>query len=87
MSLKKLKKKPLENDKFREKYDFYRLQKIGKDIARQNRYDVKKDLRRPKKLIDPLNVGVKVLVLAERLKKKEASGKLYKSTTQNKTFF
>ena len=83
----KIEKKSLEDDKFREKYDFYRLQIIGKDIARQNRYDIKKDLRRPRKLRDPLNVGEKVLVLAERLKKKDAPGKLYKSTTQNKTFF
>ena len=32
-------------------------------------------------------MGEKVLVLAERLKKKDAPGRLYKSTTQNKTFF
>ena len=33
-----------------------------------------------------LNVREKVLVLAERLKKKDAPGKLYKSTTENKPF-
>ena len=55
-------------------------------MVRQERYDTKKDVQKPKKLRDPLNVGEKVLVLAERLKKKDAPGRLYKSTTQNKTF-
>ena len=33
-----------------------------------------------------MNIGEKVLVLAERLKKKDAPGKLYKNTTENKPF-
>ena len=44
-------------------------------------------MQRPRKLREPLDIGEKVLVLAERLKKKYAPGKLYKSTTQNKTLF
>ena len=82
-----IEKKTLEDGNFREKYDFHRLQKVGKDIARQERYDSKKDIQKPRKLREPLNIGGKVLVLAERLKKKDAPGRLYKSTTQNKTFF
>ena len=82
-----IEKKALKDDNFREKYDFHRLQKIGKDIARQERYDTKKDIQKPRKLREPLNIGGKVLILAERLKKKDAPGRLYKSTTQNKTFF
>ena len=34
-----------------------------------------------------MTVGEKVLVLAESLKKKDASGNLYKSTTENISFF
>ena len=83
----KIEEKSLTDDNFREKFDFYRLEKIGKHVARQVRYNAKKDERNPKKLREPLNIGEKVLVLAERLKKKDAPGKLYKSTTQNKTFF
>ena len=83
----KIEEKPLTDHNFREKFDFYRFQKIGKHVARQVRYNAKKDERNPKKLREPLNIGEKVLVLAERLKKKDAPGKLYKSTTQNKTFF
>ena len=44
-------------------------------------------MQSPTKLRDPLDIGEKVLVLAERLKKKDVPGRLYKSTTQNKTFF
>ena len=36
-----------------------------------------------KKLCSPLTVGEKVLVLAKRLRKKDAPGNLYKSTTEN----
>ena len=83
----KTEKKSLKDDNFREKFDFYRLEKVGKHVARQERYDTKKDTQKPRKLRDLLNVGEKDFVLAERLKKKDASGRLYKSTTQNKTFF
>ena len=83
----KIEEKPLTDDNFKEKFDFYSFEKIGKHVARQVRYNAKKDERNPKKLREPLNIGEKVLVSAERLKKKDAPGKLYKSTTQNKTFF
>ena len=36
---------------------------------------------------DPLEIDEKVIALAERLRKKDAPGRLYKSTTENKTFF
>ena len=51
------------------------------------RTDVKKDKKLLKKLIEPLKIGKKVLALAERLKKKDARGTLYKSTTENMSFF
>ena len=34
-----------------------------------------------------MDIREKVLVVAERLKKKDAPGNLYKSTTENKPFF
>ena len=40
-----------------------------------------------KKLRSPLEIGEKVLVLAERLKKKDTPGTLHKSTTENMSFF
>ena len=44
-------------------------------------------LEKKRRLRDPLDVGEKVLVLAERLKKKDAPGRLYKSTTGNRSYF
>ena len=35
----------------------------------------------------PLEIGEKVFVLPEHLKKKDAPGKFYKGSTENKTFF
>ena len=79
-------KKSLEDDNFREKFDFYRIEKVGKNNKRIKRHIIKKDANK-RKLREPLAIGEKVLVLSERLKKKDAPGKLYKPTTQNKSFF
>ena len=79
-------KKALTDDNFREKFDFYRLAKVGKENKRHERYMTKKDSYK-RKTRDPLNIGEKVLVLSERLKKKDAPGKLYKASTQNKAFY
>ena len=79
-------KKSLTDDIFKEKFDFYRLAKIGKENKRYERYMTKKDSNK-RKLRVPLNIGEKVLVLSERFKKKDAPGKLYKAWTQNITFF
>ena len=71
---------------FREVYDFVKLKKIKENKDRLQKYDEKSD-KRKKKLRNPLGIGEKILVLAERLKKKDAPGELYKSTTENKSFF
>ena len=72
MEPEEVEKKALSDDDFREKYDFYRLEKVGKHANRLDRYNIKLDINNPKKLRDPLQIGEKVLVLAERLKKKDA---------------
>ena len=82
-----IEKRSLTDDNFREKYDFYRLDKVTKALKRYKKYDVNIDLKRKKKLRDPLTIGERVLILASRLKKKDAPGVLYKSTTENKPFF
>ena len=53
---------------------------------RNNKYDEKID-RRKRTLGNPLNLDEKVLVLAERLKRKDAPGNLYKASTNNMPFF
>ena len=77
----------LKDDNFREKYDFYRLQQVTKALKRYKKYDANIDLKKKKKLREPLAIGERVLILASRLKKKDAPGVLYKSTTENKPYF
>ena len=77
----------LENEDFREIYDFHSMVKVSKSAERYNRNDVRFDKKSRKKLRSPLAVGKKVLVLAERLRKKDAPGNLYKTTTENRPFF
>ena len=79
--------KSLTDDRFRELYDFHRLGKIKQDFGRRDRLNAEKDKRRNRKLREPLEIGEKVLVLSERLKKKDTPGFLYKSTTQKRLFF
>ena len=68
-----IEKKSLENEDFREIYDFQRMVKVSKSTESYNRNDVRFDKKSRKKLRSPLMVGKKVLVLAERLKKKRCS--------------
>ena len=53
---------------------------------RNGKYDQRTD-RRKRTLRNPLNLDQKALVLAERLKKKDAPGNLYKASTENMPFF
>ena len=60
--------------------------KVKENRDQVERFDAKLD-RREKRLRDPLEIGEKVLALAKRLRKKDAPGRLYKSTTENQSFF
>ena len=60
-------------------YDFVRLRKIENNQMRNDKYNQKID-KRKRTLRSPLNLDEKVLVLAERLKKKDAPGNLYKAS-------
>ena len=77
---------PNDGKYFQEIYDFMRLKKIGNNQTRNNGYNEKID-KRKRKLRSPLNLDKKVLVLAERLRKKDAPGNLYKVSTDNIPFF
>ena len=63
-----------------------RLRKIGNNQMRKNKYNQKLN-RRKRELKSPLNLDERVLVLAERLKKKDATGNLYKASADNIPFF
>ena len=59
-----------QGEKFRGIYDFYVLVKVQKYAERCKRNDIRQDDKKRKKLREPLVVGEKVFVPAERLKKK-----------------
>ena len=86
-SPEEVEKKPLQSERFRTFYNMHRLEKTHKLNQRQDRYDKKKYDKKLKKLRENLNIGEKVYVLAERIKKKSAPGKFYKQSVQNISFF
>ena len=79
--------KSFENDKFTNLYDFDRLVRVKEVEERIERSERNKDGWKRRKLRHPLYIREKVLVLAERLKKKDMPGNLYKITTENKPHF
>ena len=77
---------PNDGKYFQEIYNFMRLKKIGNNPTRNEGYHEKFDKRKTK-LRSPLNLDKKVLVLAKRLRKKDAPDNLYKASTDNIPFF
>ena len=67
-------------------FDFQRIKKVEETNRRQEKFAIKKDRRR-RKLRSPLKIGEKVIILAERIKKKDAPSKFYKASTDNIPFF
>ena len=68
-----IEKESLQNENFKERYDFHRLNQITIASQRYKRHDIKIDFKRKKKLREPLVIGEHVLILASRLKKKRCS--------------
>ena len=86
-SPEEVERRALESERFRIVYNMQRLEKTDQLNQRQDRYDKKKYSRKRKKLREDLNIGEKVYVLAERIKKKSAPGKFYKQSVQNISYF
>ena len=76
--------KSIEDEIYKQIYNFHRLVKVKEDAERQERADINTDSSKKNKLREPLDISEKVLVLAARLKKKNVLWFLYKSATQNK---
>ena len=80
----------LQNEikKLNKKYNgFHRMVRVSRDAKRYRHNDICFDKKTHKKLRSPLTIGEKVLVLAKRLRKKDAPGSLYKNMTENISFF
>ena len=86
ISFNQIEEKSLENSYFTDIYDFDRLVRVKEYKDRAVRYMEKQDKQKRRKQREPLNIGEKVLLTAERLKKKDMPGILYKSSTQSKSF-
>ena len=82
-----IEEKAVESERFRDIYDFYGLVKVKQHAERCKHADIEKDKKLRRKLRELPVIGEKVLVLAERLKKRNTPGNLYKSTTDNISFF
>ena len=67
--------------------ELHRIEKADKLNIRMDRFDPKKYLKKRKKLREDLNIGEKVYVLAERIRKKSAPGKFYKQSVQKISYF
>ena len=80
-------KRAIESERFKVLYNMHRLEKPNKINQKQDRYDKKKYMQKRKKLKENLNIGEKVYILAERIKKKSAPGKFYKQSVQNISYF
>ena len=85
-TIEKRRLNPNDGKYFQEIFDFMRIRKIENNQMRNDKYYQKTD-RRKRTLRSPLNLEEKVLVLAERLKKKDAPGNPYKASTENMPCF
>ena len=81
---KSLDKKTGQN--FQEIHNFNRLWRVKEARLRSEKYSENLQLRQKRTLRGPLDISEKVLIFAQRLRKKDAPGKLYKRTTENRRF-
>ena len=65
----------------------HRIEKTKNFHDRLDRYDKKCNATKRKKLRKDLTIREKVLILAERIKKKAVPGKFYKQSLQNISHF
>ena len=77
----------MENNYFTDIYKFHRLVRVKEHEDRTIRKMEKQRDRKKRMLRGPLDIGEKVLIITKRLKKKDAPGVLYKSSTRSKLFF
>ena len=83
----KIERQSLASEQFRTLFNMQRIEKTQKLRARLDRYDKKWCSAKRKKLREELLNGIKELFLAKRIKKKDATGKFYKQSVQNISYF
>ena len=83
LSPEEIERRSFAGERFKTIFNMHRKDKTKKLHDRLDRYEKKCYLAKRKKLREDLMVGEKVLVLAERIKKKAAPGRFYKQSVQN----
>ena len=86
-SPKEIEKKSLSSERFRTMFNMYRIEKTKFLHDTLDKYDKKKYSAKKRKLRDYLMISGKVLVLAERIRKKTTPGKFYRQPVQNISYF
>ena len=64
-----------------------RIEKISREVGRQERYLKNIYNRKNLKLRQTLELGEEVLILSESIKNKDSPGKFYKPSTDNRPYF
>ena len=82
-----IEKRSLASERFKTIFRMHTIEKTKKLHDRFDRYDKKCYTAKRKNLREDLMISEKVLVLAERIKKKAASGKFCKQSLQNISYF
>ena len=80
LSIEEIEKQSLAGELFETVFNMHRIDKTKKLHDRLDRYNKKRYLAKRKKLREDLMIGEKVLVLAERIKKKAAPGRFCKQS-------
>ena len=80
-------RRALSNERFKTIFNIKRIEKTQGIHSRLDGYNKKKYSSKKKQSRENLSIGEKVYVLAERIKKKSAPGKLYKQSVQNISYF
>ena len=84
---KNRKKKCISNETFKRIFNRHWTERTKLIHDRLNSYDKKKYDRKKKKSRENLNINKKVLLLAERIRKKSTLGKFYKKSVRNISYF
>ena len=87
LSLEQIEKRSLTGERFKTIFNMHRIEKTKQLHDRLDRYSKQKYSLKRKKLKDNLNIGEKVLVLPERIKKKSAPENFYKQSVRNISYF
>ena len=87
LSPEEIEKRSLAGEQFKTIFNIHRIEKTKRLHDRLDRYEKKYYSAKRKKLSEELMIGEKVLVLAERIKKKALPGRFYKQSVQNTSYF